>query len=241
MLNSLRRLEKVTLTIPAQFTELFRTAFEAEDVLIRSVHTLVLGAPLEWIVEMCPNAKTISTHDWRWLHLKSQGARGNQHSYDLIQAAGQAPRLQHFEMIDWWSPEMLEAVLEAMPGIPLLALTGSSYRTGITALLPILGKFTNLQTLTTASAGDLSVGFAPPECGNAYFGPNGNAIRRRVEAAESRANEKVARMVFTACPNLGTLWIGSHFRATVLRGHGGRVLETTIKPGHRNSPTDWPN
>jgi hypothetical protein len=92
-------------------------------------------------------------------------------------------------------------------------------------LLPILSQFKNLEELVLAKAAYLGVGFKPPWCGNAYSGPNGQEIRRRVKEQEQQARNDVVRAVLGSCTGLKRLWVGD-WECTELKGcveDGGRT------------------
>lgn len=224
---SMRRLEKAALILPIDHTDLFRDAFEQASVVLPSIRTLVLGPNVDWIVSMCPNVSAISTSDWDWLYawMSEDGKRNP--SRDLITAAGSAQKLQLFEM-KAGDLKKLEAIHDALPNLQKLALT-LRLEPSLKACLPILSKFSNLEVLTLAAAHELNVGFYPPDCGNAYLGPNGQARLQRDRTECRKAEERVALMAFKSCTRLNVLWIGDRTRATVVRDTSGAVRETTVE------------
>ena len=217
VLTSLTNLEKLTLIIPEYHTEIFRTTFQKANTSFPSVRTLVLGPHMDWVIAMCPNVERISTHDWRWLHSNVDGQYSHQHSTDLINSAGQATNLRHFDMSEWWTLAQLENVHHAMPGISSLAMTGGMYNDRLEVLLPMLSRFQNLTSLVLAPAFNLHVGFDPPMCGNAFDGPDGEAYLQQVIEEGKEADEKVVRMVYGMLPRLEKLWVGDHFKASLSR------------------------
>ena len=217
VLSSLTNLEKLTLIIPEHHTEIFRTTFQNANASFPSVKTLVLGPHTDWVIHMSPNVETVSTHDWRWLHSNVDGQYRHQHSTDLINSAGQATRLRHFEMQEWWTLAQLENVYHAMPGIRSLAMTGGVYVDSLENLLPTLSRFQKLTSLVLAEASSLQVGFDPPMCGNVYDGPYGEALLQEVIEEGKEAERKVARMVYGMLPRLEELWVGDHSKASFSR------------------------
>ena len=217
VLSSLKKLEKLTLILPEYHTEVFRTTFQKANASFANVQILVLGPHKDWVIAMCSNVETVSTHDWRWLHSNVDGRYKHQHSTDLIKSAGRATNPRHFEMIEWWTLAQLESVYHAMPGISSLAMTVGSYGDGIESLLPTLSHFRNLTSLVLADAFSLHVGFDPLMCGNVYDGPNGEAYLQQVIEEEKEADEKVAKMVYARIPMLKELWIGDDSKATLSR------------------------
>lgn len=216
-LLSLIKLKNLTLVIPDYHTDIFRTTFEASSASFQSVRTLVLGPHMDWIIAKCPNVEVISTCGWRWLHSAGNCKYNHQHSTDLIEAAGKAKRLRHIETYDYLSEARLKAVYQVIARIESLAIPLGRYQNGIETLLPTLSRFGNLKTLALAHAADLKVGFNPPYCDAAYFGPNGQMIRKWVEKKRVDAGERVAQMAFAMLPALEELWLGDSSRATVVR------------------------
>ena len=234
LIRSMTKLETLTIEIPPEHARLFHEAFLRGGVNLPSVHTVVVGPCMEWIISMCPNVAAISTRDL-WLNTNPKGKDKRSHSYDLITAASEAKYLQHFEMNERWHSPMLQAVVVAMPHISSLAMTGTlrGVPPGIKECLPLLASFTNLKTLATVPTPHLGVGFNPPFCGNAYQGEGGAELRRKVKEEESKATRMVAEMVFKACQHLETLWIGSNNRATVTRNEDGSIQDIAVDRGQR--------
>ena len=239
ILCKMAKLETILIDIPDRLAECCREVFEGLNVRLHSVQYLIMGPCTEWILRLCPNVQEISTCNL-WLNSQPEGNSKRQHSFDLIKAAGEEGRLQHFEMNERWHPELLEAVVEAMPNISSLAITGTFFLGRFKASLSVLGGLGDLRTVATPRAAQLDVGFNPPRCGNAYHGDHGRQLRVQVEKERREANHRVARMIFSACRQLETLWIGDTDRATVIRSSDGTVLRTFVEPGERGSLSRWP-
>ncbi|KAL8666232.1 MAG: hypothetical protein Q9168_007529 [Polycauliona sp. 1 TL-2023] len=231
-LSRLGSLKKLTLVIPEYHTEVFRTTFQASGSRFPSIHTLVLGPHMDWIIDMCPNVEIISSSGYRWLHTDVLGFGESQHCQDFIESAGRAKHLQHFEMYAWWSQEHLVLVHQHMPNIRSLAMPGGRYSDGIKTLLPTLSRFGNLRTLALADISDLGAGFEPGRCGNAYMGLNGQRWLQEVQRQGIEREKKVAKTVFAAMPNLEELWMGTHTRARVARSDLGDEIswDNTSRP-----------
>ncbi|KAL8785819.1 MAG: hypothetical protein Q9213_003126 [Squamulea squamosa] len=233
VLTSLGNIKRLILAIPEHHTEVFRKTFNKSKPSFPSVRNLVLGPHMDWIIAMCPNVTTVSSYDWRWLRFNVDGKYSNRHSADLIKSAGQAKMLRHFEMQERWSWELLEAVYEAMPMIQSLAMPVGGSRDGIDILLPTLSRFRHLTSLVLPDASSLNVGFDPPWCGNAYMGPGGQELARRVETERKQAEEMIARMVSGQMPKLEELWVGDHSKADITRTNTGGVGAISWSYGHR--------
>ncbi|KAL8627896.1 hypothetical protein Q9189_006387 [Teloschistes chrysophthalmus] len=134
---------------------------------------LPLVLPPELLAK-CPNIESIATHDWRWIHSNVDGDYTQRHSWELVVSAGRAKTLRHFEVMEWWTLERLEAVYRNTPEIQSLAMLGGRYHEGIKILLPVLGRFSHLTSLSLADIGSIGVDYTAPGCGNPYLGPRGD-------------------------------------------------------------------
>ncbi|KAL8771538.1 MAG: hypothetical protein Q9209_002980 [Squamulea sp. 1 TL-2023] len=238
VLTSLASIKRLTLVIPEHHTKVFRKTFNKSKCSFPSACALVLGPHMDWIIAMCPNVTTVSSHDWRWLHSNVDGKYSNRHSADLIKSAGQAETLRHFRMHARWPREQLEAVYKAMPMIQSLSMLVGGSRDGIEGLLPTLSRFRDLTSLVLPDVSSLNVGFSPPWCGNAYMGPGGEELARQVERQGRQAADMVARMVFANLPKLEELWVGDHSKAIITRTNTGEVSEISWTYDYRHQPSE---
>lgn len=220
LLPKYSNVRKLELIVPNCSGARFKKAFENNSLTLPNVRILILNSHLEWIIPMLTNLEVLSTSDVHWL-TSFNGAWPIEQPYELIKAAGRAPKLRHFEMHESWDTELLQAVLQSLPMIQSLALPGRRYHDGIQALLPTLSQFRHLRTLALAPVAYLDVGFDPPGCGNVYFGPGGEAYRREVEEQGQRATVYVGELVSRRLKNLEVLWVGSYDKATVLQTERG--------------------
>ncbi|KAI4277758.1 MAG: hypothetical protein LQ337_001515 [Flavoplaca oasis] len=240
ILSKLTNLQKLMLIIPDHHTDIFKRTFQTSDNSFESVRKLVLGPHMEWIIAKCPNAETISTRDWRWLHSNVNGKHDHQHSTNLIKAAGRAKHLRHFELINRWTHGQLQAVFQAMPQIHTLAMPGGlHYKESLEDFLSTLRLFENLKVLAFDGLRNLNVGFDPPWCGNAYMGPNGHLVRERVDREELEGKKRVADMVFATLSKLEELWVGDCSRATVASTKFGKEIDWTDMPRPRPYKDRW--
>ncbi len=255
------QLRTLVFTVDETQAQAFGDKFRMAGIELRTVTTLMVGAYCDFMVPLCPNVEHVATYGWVWLH-SNRGAASREHSFRLIAAAGGARMLQHFEMNEWWSADLLKgelaslsspltpvltslsAVYDAMPSIETLTLDGGQVRDSLKvcclvmatctmltvlithqALIPILSQFKKLKTLGLVGASSLDVGFNPPWCGNAYMGPGGAELLRRVQEEMEEANKCVADMVFGACFNLDVMVLGGSAKAVVTRDHGGQIQD----------------
>jgi hypothetical protein len=223
-----QKLEELSVAVPVPEAGVYRLAVLQSGLKLTSVRTLVLGPQMEWMVDLCPHVtKILSTYEgWHQSFVPTIP-----YSYDFITAAGNASELRHFEMSERWSTELVERILAAMPDIHSLVLTGSLNRSPaghLEVLLPVLGRFTKLRTLSLPAVRSLRLGYHPPSCGNVYMGPNGAQVRERVKQKRLQAEQKASGMVFTECPQLEVLWLGDTRKSTPTRDDRGVYLESVI-------------
>ena len=74
-----------------------------------------------------------------------------------------------------------------------------------------LAQFRKVEVLGLASSANLNVGFHPPRCGNAYMGPRGDALVKRVQQEREAADERVARALFSQCSQLKQLVLDVYY------------------------------
>ena len=66
-----------------------------------------------------------------------------------------------------------------------------------------LAQFRKVEVLGLASSANLNVGFHPPRCGNAYMGPRGDALVKRVQ--QEMANDELIKKKEDVEAELSTL------------------------------------
>ncbi|KAK0214188.1 hypothetical protein IW262DRAFT_305009 [Armillaria fumosa] len=218
------QLHTLVFIIDESQAQAFEDKFRMAGIELPTVATLMVGSYCDFMVPLCPNVEHVATYGWVWLH-SSRGAASREHSFRLISAAGGAKMLQHFTMNEWWSVDLLKAVYDAMPSIGTLTLDGGRVRDSLQALIPILSQFKKLKSLGLVDASSLDVGFDPPRCGNAYMGPGGAKLLRRVQEQGEATNRRVADMVFGACVNLDDMVLGHRSKAVVTKGRGGQIQD----------------
>lgn len=238
-LSGFPKLEKLSLIIPAEHTALLKTSFENDGVPLKAVRTLVLSPFTDWIIGFCPSAEIISTHDWRWQRVGSgSGVAVGSHSLDFIAAAGQAQKLQHFEIIERASPHLLNMLFVAMPDLQSLAVTGGICSdSNFADLVPLYARFRNLKLLALAGASQLIVGSTRQSCGKPARGLEGMVLSKEAKASEHQILLDIGCWVFTACVELETLWISDFYKLTTERSSTGAVTDVKVEKCHRRGPT----
>jgi hypothetical protein len=224
VLSTLKRLEKIRVDVPKNEAPSYRLAAQKSQVELASVRTLESGPQMQWMIELCPHVTTIRICQYWPLH----GVPSDRRSYHFVRSAGLAKQLQTFEMEVRWTAELVESVYSTMPHLQSLALLGRRQHFKLKELLPPLSCFRNLKTLSVPRASQLGVGFCPPGCGNAYMGPDGEKVRRRVKEEERRAEQRASRMIFSSCPQLKVLWIGNKEKSRTMQDDSPVVGEGMI-------------
>lgn len=100
--------------------------------------------------------------------------------------------------------------------------------------------FFNLDVLIIAAAGMLKMGYYDHWRQRRYApkGPEGDALKLRLDEEKRQANEKVAFKVFRACANLHELCISDFVKCTATRNGDGSVSQVHLSKGRRLKPTD---
>lgn len=109
VLSAMPQLEKLEFVVPKYHSDLFNKAFHHANLAIPSVDVLIVGPYNEFMVTVCPNITTLSTNGRQWLDSDRPHELGcKYHSMKLIEAAGAASRLRHFEMMARWEIFLLQ-------------------------------------------------------------------------------------------------------------------------------------
>ena len=96
------QLRKLVLYVPLPHAFTLESAFEAADILLPSVNTLVVNPSCVFLVNECPNLEAAFIHPpyhWhpRWQHVDSLGLTQN-FKATLVKAPSLAKRLRRFEV-----------------------------------------------------------------------------------------------------------------------------------------------
>ena len=220
----LPNLEKLVLRIPDRHIDVFEK--KLIDARFPNVRTLVVGPFCEFAVRLCPNLTTLSSNGWAW-SMTERRSENVSHTERLIMAAASAEKLVNLNIDQQLEPEQLAYVFDRMPQLTHLGTIGGGFRGSFWAKLPTLSRFERLTHLYLCEASSLGVGFdGGPRCGNAYMGPKGAELLRRVQAQRHEAEAKVADAVVPKLRSLEELWIGDHTEVQVLRNGDGTVNQT---------------
>jgi len=100
------QLDKLVLAIPEEGRlDVFEKEFREAKLMLPNVQTLVLSPACDFVVELCPNVRRISTKGYNW----RQSDR-DKHSIQLLEAAAKAPKLTQFGMMEGWDVNFTESV-----------------------------------------------------------------------------------------------------------------------------------
>ena len=110
ILGSFKQLEKLELVIPEPYTDLIEAEFRRTTLRFAGLHTLILSPYMQWMVDLTPNIKSLSTQGWPWKDTKARGKDKYSHkySYMLMEAAGRLEKLEQFLMDEHWQLDMVE-------------------------------------------------------------------------------------------------------------------------------------
>ncbi|KAI1652683.1 hypothetical protein F4813DRAFT_377381 [Daldinia decipiens] len=228
VLTSMPHLERLNWGLDAEHTVAFRDEFLRRNLTLPSVRHLVPGAQSHYLLPMCPGLETLEAgsffHHASWNEPYREGCDSR---FDLVRAASSVNGLREFLMLDEWTPERLEEVLEAMPNLVKLTMEGRlksrrhwSEDTGeeeetkekgklLKKCLSIISRFPKLEELHLPHSSGLHLGFEGGNwCGNAYDGKHGRRYGRSVVKQVVDTTELAGDIAMKAVPHLKTLSIG---------------------------------
>ncbi|MCJ1245714.1 hypothetical protein MMC30_002918 [Trapelia coarctata] len=216
------QLEELVLAIPEEgHLDVFEKQFKEANLILPDVHTLVLSRACEFVVQLCPNVRRISSKE-----SKGRQPDRTKHSIMLLEAAAKATKLTRFGMVEAWDVAFTEVLLSTLPHVRWLDLEPSLGGCDpILKLIPVLSRFPNLQHLGLADAILLGVGFNPPWCGNAYDGPDGAKVLEWVLKEQVEVEELVAKTAGAACSRLLDEWIGRRTLLSIVRDAKGNCVD----------------
>jgi hypothetical protein len=118
------KLSKIHLSIPEYQTDTFADLFEAQELHLPNIRTLVLGSYNDFLIKHCPGVEIVSS-SWHFLHSRRgrYNERGEwrlfaEHTQRLLDTASKLENLTYFEMTDWWSERALQGKLTELTRIP---------------------------------------------------------------------------------------------------------------------------
>ncbi|KAE9384906.1 hypothetical protein BT96DRAFT_950237 [Gymnopus androsaceus JB14] len=185
-------------------------SFSKFHLVFPAVKNVIVGPYNDYIVAHCPNTENLAGQEIR---IHSRKARmmyrtPNEHSYRLIHQACSLKNLKCFVLRDRYTAKLMEDLHKSIPHIHTLILEfGPHGAFSFQDFVSNISRFRHLKVLGLAGPSQLHVGFNPPHCGNAYFGPRGVQLREAVKKQGKEATEHVAYEVYNKCPGLKELWI----------------------------------
>ena len=108
LVNSLPSLEKLVLIMPNQKSSICAQSFEAANVVLPRVTSLVVGLHCEFLVGMCPNVRVIMAKDaaYRNSCLKNWGSDNAVTRF--TNAIRPVTQVIHLEMTAHWTGQLLK-------------------------------------------------------------------------------------------------------------------------------------
>lgn len=219
-LAQMPQLRKLVLYVPLPHVTTLESVFEAADILLPSVNTLVFNPLCVFVVNKCPNLEAVSLHTpHRWRHQRPHADPSDviqKYKVTLVKALSLAKRLRRFEATGPWRVNDLLALAIIAPRLRWLEMRGTSYAYEADSTLEkltALSGFENLERLDIADASELGLGFDPPWCGNAYMGPGGAEVQKQVEEDRHKTEDMAARAAFSSCASLKEVRVGELSKA----------------------------
>ena len=200
-----------------------------------SVQTLILTPEMEAIIPFFSNVLTVDIPGGMCgPNLGAAGEAREASCHRLISVLKCAPKLRHLVYDPKWTADQLEKLHADLPGLQSLGTVDMKYLkytrgdpVAIYSLFPSLSLFKDLKVLMLAHVHSLNVNYHPPGCGNAYRGPNGQALRSRLRLKREGYEEAIARAAFSTCKVLEEVWFGHRRQACCVRNESGGVEEVT--------------
>ncbi|EPS36855.1 hypothetical protein H072_9677 [Dactylellina haptotyla CBS 200.50] len=251
VLNAMSNLRHVYWKTSGRGYKDFENAFSQANLTLTSVRSLELGEKAGFLIPFCPNVEKLE--DWE-MALYSRSDLGLDPELRILEWAKELKKLTTMKLSFAWDVKLAEAMLDAMPQLKVLRITGlkrnryydePEMETGdeLKALLEVLKKFPNLEHVMFPESLGLYVGFeGGPWCGNEYFGPGGRELGRRVSKGDAEFTEKAAGIIISVLPGLKSFKIGSYSPTLDATGSGtptmvwpwtGRMKEWTYE--------EWPH
>ena len=229
----MRWLKSLEFVIPQDHTVIFNIALQRAKIDLSNISSLTLGPHCEFMGAACPNIETLSSNTQHWRRRKTaqielNGIYGSsrEHFFPMISAASKFPNLSHLVLDDWWTTNVIEAIVVTMRNLQSLSLRGCQYKEGLAKLLPLLSHLKQLRFLSLPEPQFLETAFELPEIGSIRC-PNRAGMRKYFEVERGKAMAKVALAVYPVCKgNIETLWIGDTRALEVVRAKNGETLQT---------------
>ena len=112
------QLRKLALHVPPSRVSTLESAFEAADILLPSVNTLVVNPFCVFVVNKCPNLEAASIHTpYHWNFGRPHAGPPDviqKYKATLIKALSLAKRLRRFETEGPWRVDDLHGILTIM-------------------------------------------------------------------------------------------------------------------------------
>lgn len=108
------QLRKLVLYVPLPHVTTLESVFEAADILLPSVNTLVFNPLCVFVVSKCPNLEAVSIHTpYHWHHQRPHADPSDviqKYKATLVKALSLAKRLRRFEATGPWRVNDLHGI-----------------------------------------------------------------------------------------------------------------------------------
>ncbi|KAI0087729.1 hypothetical protein BDY19DRAFT_219485 [Irpex rosettiformis] len=205
-------LNKISLQIEDDKYHIFEAAFAKAGLSFPNVDRLQISPANSGMMKLCPNVKSLSVLGRNHLNAAVWSRK-------VLGDASKLPKLEGLIIESWCDTDLMSTIAEMIPKIKTLVIRSHDLHMTFEQFVAQFAKFRYVRVLVIPSAESLDIGFHPPGCGNAYFGPGGEEYRKQVEREGREAEHRAAKAVFIQCPQLEELWFAKYTKVT--RGSDG--------------------
>ncbi|TDZ22808.1 hypothetical protein Cob_v004381 [Colletotrichum orbiculare MAFF 240422] len=190
--------------------EVLGAAFKAAGTKVEALRRLTAGVNAAWLMEVAPGLELVTVKPDG---VTSWSEEGRQRTEGWVRTAAGLEQLKGLDLgrVEWLD-RMNEVLPEVLPDIEELWVgpLAASYPTGfredgdkLRNVTKSLASLSKLKKLHLPWSADLQLGFdGGPWCGNAYDGPEGAALWRRVRLADLNATQQAGEIVKANIPQL---------------------------------------
>lgn len=215
-MGALQNVQKLTLTVPASTALALHGAFqvagiEEQRTELPNVKELVISPFMHWIIDFCPNVRSIESNDW-----VVYGISRIDLVEAMIEAAGKARCLEHLSLHCRWRIVLLERLVLKLPHLKSLAMRGGRYSEDMNRMLTVLKRHRSLIRLEMPDADTVRKVLHRVDSYSILDVP----ISWRYLEAKYEKDQDVSSEVLRELDMLQELCLGGNFQARVVDREG---------------------
>lgn len=229
-INRLPNIATLELSMMSRSVDIFIAALTSPTPTNRSIFTLptitslVVTSPAAFLVNHCPNLKTMTIHDGGDCLLETYSALSQRLSPLIPGLQTRTPRLLSFDATATWSAPELSSLTTSFPSLHHLKMRSDTYcyRASTSSIIAILSTgLRDLKTLHLVKSGNLGTGYHSiwkrriQSCSNAEYR---QMLWRENERLRVEAENLVVREAFGKMGSLRECWVGEKRVARRLGG-----------------------